>query len=442
MDWTKPPPAVGLLWALHCGQTALAGIRRGDAGRLPAAGGRRRWPRRWSCSPPRGLQTQVDRPGDSGSSGSALGGRRCACHDESSMAGHAQAPAGWSICCMFPWVAAGTLAQRVAGQRLIAIPIVSDRGVLLWRWWWRRAERPPALGQLLLPGAIGEEAVVADAMEAWREHVQQHAADELGRRQRHGLVAAGVQAWRRRRATAAVFGKRYHAPETPCARLLALDAIPVATKDRLRAVLGTVDPLALLDEIRAVQHHLAALAAGATVHPMPERDADLDGFLRSLALAWRAGEVRPTHRARQRPPRHWRTRQDPFETSWPRIVQWLETEPHRTAKELFDRLPREQPGVFLPGQLRTLQRRVRDRRRLAARRLLFVGPTASPLRVADRSRRAERDRDGPGQARPGCRSDSTGRLLRRRPSRTPRITGPGSEPRSGRNGYDLSEASR
>ena len=28
--------------------------------------------------------------------------------------------------------------------------------------------------------------------------------------------------------------KRYHAPETPCARLLALDAIPVATKDRAR----------------------------------------------------------------------------------------------------------------------------------------------------------------------------------------------------------------
>ena len=48
--------------------------------------------------------------------------------------------------------------------------------------------------------------------------------------------------------------KRYHAPETPCARLVASDAIAVATKDRLRAVLGTLDPLALLDEIRAVQH--------------------------------------------------------------------------------------------------------------------------------------------------------------------------------------------
>ena len=89
-------------------------------------------------------------------------------------------------------VAAGTLAQRAAGQCLIAVPIVSDRDVLLRRWWWRRAERPPALGQLPLAGAIGEEAVVADAVKAGREHVQQHAADELGRRQNHGLVAGGA----------------------------------------------------------------------------------------------------------------------------------------------------------------------------------------------------------------------------------------------------------
>ena len=79
--------------------------------------------------------------------------------------------------------------------------------------------------------------------------------------------------------------KRYHAPETPCARLLASDTVPAAMKDRLRALAGTLDPLGLLDEIRAVQHHLAGLAAGSTVHPMPQRDADLDGFLRSLALA-------------------------------------------------------------------------------------------------------------------------------------------------------------
>ena len=55
--------------------------------------------------------------------------------------------------------------------------------------------------------------------------------------------------------------KRHHGPETRCARLLASDAIPAVMKDRLRAVLGTVDPLGLRDEIREVQHHLAGLAA-------------------------------------------------------------------------------------------------------------------------------------------------------------------------------------
>ena len=176
--------------------------------------------------------------------------------------------------------------------------------------------------------------------------------------------------------------KRYHAPATPCARLLASDTVPAAMKDRLRALAGTLDPLGLLDEIRAVQHHLAGLAAGSTVHPMPQRDADLDGFLRGLALAWRAGEVRPTHRPRKRPPRHWRTRKDPFETTWPRVVEWLEAEPHRTAKELFGRLRREHPGMFLPGQLRTLQRRVKDWRRLAARRLVFADPIGASHGVA------------------------------------------------------------
>jgi len=47
----------------------------------------------------------------------------------------------------------------------------------------------------------------------------------------------------------------------------------------------TLDPLRLLDEIRAVQHHIAGLAS---------RDADLDRFLPSLATPWTGGEVRPT----------------------------------------------------------------------------------------------------------------------------------------------------
>ena len=170
--------------------------------------------------------------------------------------------------------------------------------------------------------------------------------------------------------------KRYHAPETPCARLLASPTIAESMKDRLRAILGTLDPLRLLDEIRTVQHHLAGLAAGECVHVLPHRNADLDRFLKSLAHAWRDGEVRPTHRSGPKPPRRWRTRKDPFEATWPRVVTWLESEPDRTAKELFERLRGERPGDFSVGQLRTLQRRVMEWRRLAARRLVFAEPLA------------------------------------------------------------------
>jgi hypothetical protein len=168
--------------------------------------------------------------------------------------------------------------------------------------------------------------------------------------------------------------KRYHVPETPCARLLASSETTDSIKERLRAVLATLDPLQLLDEIRTVQHHIAGLAAGEPTHVLPHRDADLDRFLKSLATAWRDGEVRPTHRAGPKPARYWRTRKDPFEGVWPRVVNWLESEPDRTAKELFQRLRDENAGAFADGQLRTLQRRVKEWRQLAARRLVFSHP--------------------------------------------------------------------
>ncbi len=165
--------------------------------------------------------------------------------------------------------------------------------------------------------------------------------------------------------------RRYHAPETPCSRLLASSEITDSIKERLRAVLVTLDPLRLLDEIRTVQHHVVGLVSGESIHVLPHRDADLDRFLKSLATAWRDGEVRPTHRAGPRPSRYWRTRKDPFEGVWPRVVNWLESEPDRTAKELFQRLRDEDGGVFAEGQLRTLQRRVKGWRQLVARRLVF-----------------------------------------------------------------------
>ena len=172
--------------------------------------------------------------------------------------------------------------------------------------------------------------------------------------------------------------KRYHAPETPCSRLLQSVSVPDAMKDRLRAVALTLDPLRLLDEIRTVQHQLAGLAAGATPHVVPHRDGELDLFLKSLATAWHDGEVRPTHRSEPKARRDWRTRRDAFVDVWPRILGWLETEPDRTATELLLRLQTEQPGIFPGALLRTLQRRLSVWRRAAARKLVFTADIAAP----------------------------------------------------------------
>jgi hypothetical protein len=182
-----------------------------------------------------------------------------------------------------------------------------------------------------------------------------------------------------KRRIGAKISKRYHPPETPCARLLASDGIEPAMKDRLHAVLVTLDPLKLLDEIRTVQEHIAGLATGEVRHVLPHRDAELEKFLRGLADTWRAGEVRPTHRTGPKPERHWRTRKDPFESVWPRIVTWLDAEPNRTAKDLLERLRAESPSEYNDAMLRTLQRRVKDWRRAAARRLVFSRPQAAAL---------------------------------------------------------------
>ena len=49
----------------------------------------------------------------------------------------------------------------------------------------RTVEHPPEAAYQ----NVREEAVVANAVKAGREHVEEHAADEFGRRQRHGLPA-------------------------------------------------------------------------------------------------------------------------------------------------------------------------------------------------------------------------------------------------------------
>ena len=56
--------------------------------------------------------------------------------------------------------------------------------------------------------------------------------------------------------------KRYHPPQTPCDRLLQAESIPTPAKDKLREIGAALDPLKLLEEMRAMQAYLAALADG------------------------------------------------------------------------------------------------------------------------------------------------------------------------------------
>ena len=59
-------------------------------------------------------------------------------------------------------------------------------------------------------------------------------------------------------------------------------------------------------------------------------------------------------------PREWRTRPDPFVEHWPEVQARLEATPELEATTLFDVLREEHPDRYADGQLRTLQRRVKE----------------------------------------------------------------------------------
>jgi len=136
--------------------------------------------------------------------------------------------------------------------------------------------------------------------------------------------------------TGAKVAKLYHPPATPCDRLLASDHVAEHAKEKLREQFVSLDPIALLQAIREAQTMLATLTNRSSVSPnSPVPSTGLTLFLESLGSAWRAGEVRATHRERVRAARTWRTRKDPFESAWPMLLDWIEADPSLTAKALF-----------------------------------------------------------------------------------------------------------
>src|SRR5438445_12316878 len=82
------------------------------------------------------------------------------------------------------------------------------------------------------------------------------------------------------------------------------------------------------------------------------------GAVGSLAEGGRARKYRRT--TKPTGPRTWRTRPDPFADVWDDICHWLAAAPERTAKSVFAELQQRSPGRYPAGQLRTLQRRVKE----------------------------------------------------------------------------------
>jgi hypothetical protein len=217
--------------------------------------------------------------------------------------------------------------------------------------------------------------------------------------------------------------KRYHPPQTPCERLLHAESLSEGAKVKLREVAGALDPLKLLEEIRAVQAHLVTLADGGPLPSAMPEPPDLSSFMASLSSAWRAGEIRPTFSGEAKP-RYLRglqavaqpnavqaprsavpatctpqplarspssksrrpiserpqlTYAEPgkpvyhaFTMIWPLVCRRLEGRPNITSAQLFDELCIQFPGRFHPKHVNRLAKRVKQWRQDARARGVVI----------------------------------------------------------------------
>jgi len=187
--------------------------------------------------------------------------------------------------------------------------------------------------------------------------------------------------------------KKYDQAQTPYQRVLAAQNISTETKAALQIQFAGLDPVDLQNEIATLQDALWQYAnlpsipaiqpditSQYTAEPVPNRqvrntsdpmqEADTtaletpDLTVQANHLDEKVTQRFYRHSPRQRKnysgPRYWRTRPDPFIDVWHEVQQSLEQQPHLAAKTLFLKLQKKYPGRFSDGQLRTLQRRVRD----------------------------------------------------------------------------------
>ena len=200
--------------------------------------------------------------------------------------------------------------------------------------------------------------------------------------------------------------KRYDKAQTPYQRLLVAGVLDEAGRERLESFYRALDPVELLRQLERLQdafwQHAMQVRVGKIrlgqmpsvrllevqspklpqaqpiVEGKPERSSASVTVFEELE---ERGKRRYRRSGKPRVPHTWRTRKDPFEGVWAEVKQKLAAEPERTAKSLFLELQQEYPGRFAAGQLRTLQRRVKQWRRetLITFKTEWLAPELEPL---------------------------------------------------------------
>jgi hypothetical protein len=167
--------------------------------------------------------------------------------------------------------------------------------------------------------------------------------------------------------------RKYDQALTPYQRVLADENLSSARKQQQKERFQSLDPLSLAHQIHAAQENLWQYADTRSLRAPKPSKIELEILLdapdqiganssapeKEITLSerfYRKTKRKITHSK----PRYWRTRKDPFADVWPEIEHQLQLTPHLPAKTLFLALQKKYPMKFSDGQLRTLQRRVKD----------------------------------------------------------------------------------
>jgi hypothetical protein len=183
--------------------------------------------------------------------------------------------------------------------------------------------------------------------------------------------------------------KRYHLPSTPYERALAHPKVTAAVRKRLRDQYRSLDPVALLSEIRATQDELGnrvdrrpGQVRGLQPDSTSTAPATAATFAKTLGKTTASGESRATHRHPRRP---YKTRVRMPSKLDPHILTiegWLTTQPQLTALAIVDRLREKHPEEFGTRQHSIVQRLLRALRRKTAEQLVAEEPLGEATTAA------------------------------------------------------------